>query len=56
MSNIAVVYVFVFVFAIKAKMTDCQDHMPTANIWFVWSKTSYSGEINGDVTNIGETY
>ena len=56
--DIAVVYVFVFVFAIKTKMTDCQDHMPTANIWFIWSKTSYIYivEIDGDVTNVGETY
>ena len=53
--DIAVVYVFVFVFA-KTKMTDCQEHMPTANIWFVWSKTPYIVEINGDVTNVGQTY
>ena len=25
-------------------MTRCQDHISTENIWFVWSKTSYSGD------------
>ena len=25
-------------------MTHCQDHILTENIWFVWSKTSYSAE------------
>ena len=25
-------------------MTRCQDHILTENIWFVWSKTSYSGD------------
>ena len=25
-------------------MTCCQDHILTENIWFVWSKTSYSGD------------
>ena len=25
-------------------MTHCQDHILTENIWFVWSKTSYSGD------------
>ena len=30
-------------------MTRCQDHNLTENIWFVWSKTSYSG----DVTDAG---
>ena len=35
-------------------MTRCQDHISTENIWFVWSKTSYSGE-SGDVTDAGQT-
>ena len=30
-------------------MTRCQDHIGTENIWFVWSQTSYSG----DVTDAG---
>ena len=25
-------------------MTRCQDHILTENIWFVWSRTSYSGD------------
>merc|ERR1712018_590865 len=25
-------------------MTHCQDHILTQNIWFAWSKTSYSGD------------
>ena len=25
-------------------LTCCQDHILTENIWFVWSKTSYSGD------------
>ena len=25
-------------------LTHCQDHILTENIWFVWSKTSYSGD------------
>ena len=25
-------------------MKDCQDHILTENMWFVWSKTSYSGD------------
>ena len=25
-------------------LTCCQDHILTVNIWFVWSKTSYSGD------------
>ena len=25
-------------------MTHCQDHILTENIWFAWSKTSYSGD------------
>ena len=25
-------------------LTYCQDHILTENIWFVWSKTSYSGD------------
>ena len=25
-------------------LTRCQDHILTENIWFVWSKTSYSGD------------
>ena len=25
-------------------MTQCQDHILTENIWFVWSNTSYSGD------------
>ena len=24
-------------------LTHCQDHVLSENIWFVWSKTSYSG-------------
>ena len=32
-------------------VTCCQDHILTENIWFVWSKTSYSG----DVTDAGRT-
>ena len=26
------------------KLTCCQDHILTENIWFVWSETSYSGD------------
>ena len=25
-------------------LTHCQDHVLSENIWFVWSKTSYSGD------------
>ena len=25
-------------------MSHCQDHILTENIWFAWSKTSYSGD------------
>ena len=25
-------------------LTHCQDHILTENIWFVWSRTSYSGD------------
>ena len=25
-------------------LTRCQDHILTENIWFVWSKASYSGD------------
>ena len=25
-------------------LTCCQDHILTENIWFVWLKTSYSGD------------
>ena len=27
------------------RMTQCQDHILTENIWFVWSNTSYSGDV-----------
>ena len=39
-------------------MTRCQDHILTENIWFVWSKTSYSGDkwrCNGCGTNDEQT-
>ena len=39
-------------------MTRCQDHISTENIWFVWSKTSYSGDkwrCNGCGTNDEQT-
>ena len=29
---------------LNIKLTCCQDHMLTENIWFVWSETSYSGD------------
>jgi hypothetical protein len=32
-------------------LTCCQDHILTENIWFVWSKTSDSG----DITDAGQT-
>ena len=34
-------------------LTRCQDHILAENIWFVWSKTSYSGDVTNRTNKAG---